>query len=224
MRRMLVVATAFVALFVSSSGGQQVDGQKVLELFLAQKQTPVTQCVSVRQMRAGAVGFSASMEVETRQDNKTFSYTVVHEEGSEVIRDSVMRPILEVEKALTEGDDGSGFSNGGYLFGPVKSTKEGLWRMAVVSLPKNNPLTDNMLFLNNLGKLVRSTGKLAKNPHFFIRGVRLEFTYAEVSGIRMPIHLSVTSKIFLAFIPLSGTLEMKYIYRSINGVEVEEIK
>lgn len=226
MKRTLAVV-ALVLLFVPSPRGQQNGNGPGVEMFLSQVQTPVWQCVSVRQLQVRApFGMSGSMKVETRQDQKSFSYRVVREEGSEHIRNSVFRGILERERRLIEQEEseGLGFSAKNYRFSSVEKTKEGLWKTKATPLRKGDLLTEHTLFVDSLGRLVFSRGKLSENPSFFVRNVRMEIEYQQVLGIRMPVRLKSTAKVLLLLVPVNATLEMEYQYRSINGAEVEVIK
>lgn len=226
MKRTFITVCALVALFVSFVGGQQTDGQGVLGMFLSRKQVPVTESVTVRRLSARALKSSASMEVETRRDGQTFSYRVLREEGSGFIRDKVMRTILDGEKKLIEqgGSESLGFSEDNYRFGEVERAEGGLWKTKAFPLRKEGLLSESILFFDDASNLVRSMGKLPKKPHPLVLNARTEVTYGYVLGIRVPMHLQTTSKVLLVVIPTNATLDMDYIYRSLNGAEVEEIK
>jgi hypothetical protein len=228
MKRIWLVLSLGVAVLLGLSlKAQQTDTKEVIEQFLAQGQRPLRDYVAVRKLQAEASYLmqnrSGSIEVETRQQGRTFTYKVLEEKGSPYILNQVLRKLIEEEKGKVERGEleVSGFSVRNYEFNPVEKTNGEIWKILATPRRDDDLLGDMVLLVDSSGNLLNSVGKLLKSPHPLIYGVSVAIDYRQISGLRMPVCLKATAKIF----PLGKSkLEMKYIYSSVNGVEVEGTK
>ena len=205
--------------------GQEEIKQNILEKFLSNWQEPLQQYSATRHMEAKnqRLGIYGFMDVETSLTGKMFSYKVISEEGSDYIRHNILRKVLNQEKELQEksGDEKITFSHKNYFFRQIQETEDGLTKLFATPRNKNDLVAESTLFVDGSGTIIRSTGKLTKNPSFFVRDVSVEITYKQIQGVRLPIHIKSTAKIrFFG----QSVFEMWYTYKSVNKTEVSESK
>lgn len=161
----------------------------------------------------------AWMEAWTELDNGRFSYRIVSERGSEMVRGKVLRSMLQREMELVNsGDTDKGdLTPANYEFTEAGRDTDGA--RVVQIKPKRNDvlLVDGRAVLNDGGDLVRVEGRLSKNPSFWTSLVNIVRRYARIGGVRVPVATETTARIKLV-----GTSRMQvfYDYQSINGMPV----
>lgn len=146
-----------------------------------------------------------------------FRYHVVNEGGSGLIRDRVLRGVLEGERdAIAKGETSrSSLDRTNYLFQVNGLDADGLANIRVMPRRKDRTLVDGTMFLTaTTGDLVRLTGRLAKSPSFWVKNVEIARSYARLNGVVVPVALTSTADVrFLG----AATLRMTYEYSEIDG-------
>lgn len=183
--------------------------------------TPLKQYRAYRRMHAATDKgkHEAWMEAWTELDNGRFSYEIVSERGSDMVRGRVLRSMLQREMELVNsGDTGKGdLTPANYEFTEAGRDTDGA--RVVQIKPKRNDvlLVDGRAVLNDGGDLVRVEGRLSKNPSFWTSLVNIVRRYARIGGVRVPVATETTAKVKLV-----GTSRMQvlYDYQSINGMPV----
>lgn len=182
---------------------------------------PLKQYRAYRRMHAATDKgkHEAWMEAWTELDNGRFSYQIVSERGSDLVRDKVLRSMLQREMELVNsGDTAKGeLTPANYEFTEAGRDTDGA--RVVQMKPKRNDvlLVDGRAVLNDGGDLLRVEGRLSKNPSFWTSLVNIVRRYARIGGVRVPVATETTAKVKLV-----GTSHMQvlYDYQSINGMPV----
>lgn len=182
---------------------------------------PLKQYRAYRRMHAATEKgkHEAWMEAWTELDNGRFSYEIVSERGSEMVRGKVLRSMLQREMELVNsGNTAKGdLTPANYEFTDAGRDTDGA--RVVQMKPKRNDvlLVDGRAVLNDGGDLVRVEGRLSKNPSFWTSLVNIVRRYARIGGVRVPVATETTAKV-----KLIGTSRMQvlYDYQSINGMPV----
>jgi hypothetical protein len=149
-----------------------------------------------------------------------FHYQVIAEGGSGVIRDKILRGVLDGEqKAIAQGDTGrSSIAPDNYLFEPSGLDPDGLARVLLSPRRKDRVLVAGAMFLQpGDGALVRLQGRLAKSPSFWIRNVDIVRNYERIGGAVVPVALESKAQVRLLG---PATLRMTYAYSEIEGQPV----
>jgi hypothetical protein len=182
---------------------------------------PLKQYRAYRRMHAATDKgkHEAWMEAWTELDNGRFSYEIVSERGSEMVRGKVLRSMLQREMELVNsGNTAKGdLTPANYEFTEAGRDTDGA--RVVQIKPKRNDvlLVEGHAVLNDGGDLVRVEGRLSKNPSFWTSLVNIVRRYARIGGVRVPVATETTAKVKMV-----GTSHMQvlYDYQSINGMPV----
>lgn len=150
----------------------------------------------------------------------TFSYRILDEGGSELIRNRVLRPALEKEADVHR--DGraqrGGLTLHNYVFAaPVVAG--GLVRVDLEPRRREDMLMKGAMFTSPDGELVRVEGELVKRPSFWTRSVHVVREYGRVAGTHVPVRLEMTAQVRIVG---TSRLTMTYQYLQINGRAVPE--
>jgi hypothetical protein len=179
---------------------------------------PLRQYRALRRMHAATNKGSheAWLEAWTELNDGRFSYEIVSERGSDMVRGKVLRAMLKKEQELVNsGQQYKGeLSPANYEFTEATRTEDG---SQVVELrPKRDDvlLVEGRAVLDEGGGLVRVEGKLSKNPSFWTSLVNIVRRYAKIGGVRVPVATETTAKI--KFVGTSQ-LQVVYDYESVNG-------
>lgn len=182
---------------------------------------PLKQYRAYRRMHAATDKgkHEAWMEAWTELDNGRFTYQIVSERGSEMVRGKVLRSMLQREMELVNsGNTEKGdLTPANYEFTEAGRDTDGT--RVVQIKPKRNDvlLVDGRAVLNDGGDLLRVEGRLSKNPSFWTSLVNIVRRYARIGGVRVPVATETTAKVKMV-----GTSRMQvlYDYQSINGMPV----
>ena len=182
---------------------------------------PLKQYRAYRRMHAATEKgkHEAWMEAWTELDNGRFSYQIVSERGSEMVRGKVLRSMLQREMELVNSGntDKGDLTPANYEFTEAGRDTDGA--RVVQIKPKRNDvlLVDGRAVLNDGGDLLRVEGRLSKNPSFWTSLVNIVRRYARIGGVRVPVATETTAKVKMV-----GTSQMQvlYDYQSINGTAV----
>jgi hypothetical protein len=229
MRFACSVAVCVVAVFTSLGRGQdQVPARpgsapplSALERFLAAVDDGPISYRARRVLSARAGDRHASLVAKTSFDSQAgFSFEVMSEAGSSVIRSRVLRGALEAEQRAKMRSHGAGsaLNSSNYTFEPAVDGRDGLQRVRIRPRRKDAMMVDGTITLvGSDGDLVSVEGSLVKRPSFWTRRVEIERRYARVAGVRVPV--SMTSVADVLFVGRS-TFEMQYDYEFVNGKPV----
>lgn len=151
-----------------------------------------------------------------------FSYQIVSERGSSVVRNRVLEAMLEKEEKLVNSGerDRAELTEENYDFIEAGQADDG---SRVVELkPRRHDvlLVDGRMVLTPDGRdVVRVEGRLSKNPSFWTTLVNVVEHFGRISGVRVPVATESVAKIRFA-----GTshLDVHYEYQSINGRPVSQ--
>jgi hypothetical protein len=187
--------------------------------FLAQPGPELQQYRALRRMHATCERFDqeASLEAWTELDERGFRYDIVREEGSEYIRNKVLRAILKREQELIAAGhaDRASFTSANYEFTEGPSKNDGLTYVVLKPKRKDVLLVDGRMVLNRDGTdLLRVEGRLAKNPSFWTSLVNITRHFAKVDGVRVPVSTESVAKVKFAG---KAHFRVRYEYETING-------
>lgn len=145
-----------------------------------------------------------------------FSYEVIAEGGSSIVRNKVLRAALDAERRLWS-DRSAGLTESNYQL-VVDGVENDFDRIRLTPRRKDSHLVDGWLLVSPAdGELVEVRGRLAKAPSFWTPHVDVVRRYARLAGLTMPI--SVESTTAVRFVGPS-VFVMRYHYETINGVPV----
>jgi len=180
-----------------------------------------------RRLEAGNPGSKkfASMEAWTEyQPGRGFTFEVVREEGSEFIRNRVLRGILTSEQDLiTRGKPlRAGLELKNYNFEEGGTTDAGLRRIVLKAARKSDGIVNGNLFMEpESGDLVGIEGRLVKSPSFWVRDVDVIWKYGRIGGYLVPMEMSTIGRVRLYG---RATFRMVYEYVSIDGQPIGTLK
>ena len=151
----------------------------------------------------------------------TFSFEVLKESGSGLLRQRVLRAALLEEQdnhnnaKLTESD----FTRENYVFLAEESSRDSdLVRIGLAPRRKSQLLIDGAAFVRrDDADLVRIEGVLSKRPSFWTRKVEITRHYARIDGVRVPIEVRLDADVLLVG---DSAFDMTYQYLAINGRQV----
>ena len=223
-----LLATGFALLWSLGHLSATAPVEPSFELVLARFNTVAPPAYrAFRRLEAGNPGSKkfASMEAWTEyQPGRGFTFEVVREEGSEFIRNRVLRGILTSEQDLiTRGKPlRARLDAKNYNFAEGGTTDAGLRRIAVTAARKSDGIVNGNLFMEpESGDLVGIEGRLVKSPSFWVRDVDVIWKYGRVGGHLVPIEMSTIGRVRLYG---RATFRMVYEYASIDGQPIGGLK
>ncbi len=215
-RRSTVLLLALI--FASNARATVPDAaEHSITQFLAQDDT-TPQYLAVRRLEATNGSRTAWLEAVTTYSSATgFQYQVIAEGGSDLIRNKVLKAVLEGEReVIAQGETArSSLVPENYHFQPNGVDAAGLANVLLAPRRKDRVLVAGTMFLKATdGGLVRLQGRLAKSPSFWVKNVDIVRSYETIDGAVMPVALTTTAQVrFLG----DATLRMTYAYHEING-------
>lgn len=196
------------------------DGEMV-DRFLNSGKPALTSYTARRVLTASTMGgrMGASLEAMTSlAPDGTFSFQVIREDGSGLIRSHVLLPALEAEqrtrneRVLTQSE----LTPANYEFRLKHETRgDGLAR--VLLFPRRQTpmlLTGTVTVRRHDGDIVRIDGSPSQSPSWWTKHVDIVRSYGRVAGVRVPIEMASRADVRLAG---ESTFSMVYEYRAING-------
>ncbi len=195
--------------------------QPLLDRFLPTADAPPVKYRALRRLTARAGDRVGSLTAWTSFDPATgFTYEIVEESGSGLIRSKVLRAALEAEKSAKQADQRSraALTPANYEFDAGEGASNGLQRIRIKPRRKEPMMIDGSILLTTSdADLVRVEGVLVKRPSFWTRRVEVTRDYSRISGVRLPVMMSSVADVL--FVGRS-TFEMRYEYESVNGQPV----
>jgi hypothetical protein len=200
-----------------------VASPSTLDRFLADREQPLVSYRALRRLSVVARGgkMTARLTARTTLDPVSgFSYEVLEESGSGMLRSRVLHGVLQAERDAKKRQQGShgALTSANYTFGVGEATSEGLLRVAIHPRRKDSLLIEGSILLTNeAADLVRLEGLLVKRPSFWTRKVQIVRSYGRIAGIRVPVATGSIADVLFAG---QSTFSMEYEYESINDVPV----
>jgi hypothetical protein len=213
----IVTATLVAAPATSSPSQATTD---TVSRFLESGRPPLKAYRARRHLEASSRGgkMKAQLDAQTTLlPDGAFSFEVLNESGSSLLRQRILRAALLEERdnhsaKLAESD----FTRENYDFLVQESTRDSeLVRIGLAPRRKSQLLIDGAAFVRrDDADLVRIQGVLAKRPSFWTRKVEITRHYARVDGVRVPIEVRLDADVLLVG---DSAFDMTYQYLAING-------
>jgi len=226
----MVLVTA--ALAVAGAGSARVLGvgrqepsaarSDTLAAFLRRGIQPPLRYSAHRRLEAAnpRLNKEAWLEATTEFDlERGFTYQVVGEGGSSMVRGRVLRKALETEaESLAVGAKDAALVEENYVITDAGETEEGLVRLRLEPKRKDRLLLDGFVVVTpGDAALVRIEGRLAKNPSFWTTRVEIVRRYQHVLGFNVPVDVESHAQVRIFG---ASSFRMKYQYDSVNGIAV----
>ena len=184
---------------------------------------PLMSYRALRHMTASTRGgrMAASMDVWTSLDSTgRFTFEIVSESGSPLIRRRVLRAALEAEQQnqTAEAREQAALTTENYEFLEMRPDAEHLMKIDIRPRRKHLMLIDGAVFVeDNTADLVRIEGQLPKRPSMWTRRVQIEREYKRIDGVHVPVSMTSTADVLIAG---ASNFSMTYDYTEINGQPV----
>lgn len=160
----------------------------------------------------------AEMEVMTEFDpERGFTFTIVSESGSSLIRRRVLLKALLTEQRAVTGAarHESALTRSNYDFMAPSIPDDALPTVDVRARRKSVMLVNGTLFLHpERADLVRVEGELADRPSFWTRRVLVTRRYDRVGGVHVPVAMESVADVRIVG---ASMFTMTYRYIQING-------
>lgn len=214
---------ALTASAVHPSQNGSASLRTLIDRFLEPDMEPLVAYRALRRMTASTRGgrMQAMVEARTALDPvRGFTYEIVSEEGSSVIRRKVLIAALEAERMAIGSSDArsAALTHANYEFLAVSEAHNELSKVDVRPRRKHVMLIDGSLFLDSdSADLVRVEGELSQRPSFWTRRVRIVRDYARVEGVHVPVSMRSTADVLIVG---ASSFSMTYHYEEINGRHV----
>lgn len=221
---MVVIAVATVCASVPAQGVLPAS-PGLVDRFLAPEHAPLVSYRAFRRLTASTRGgrMEAAIEVWTSLDQKAgFTFQVIAEDGSAMIRQRVLIPALEAEQKAMKGASAQhmALTRDNYDFLTISDDSDNLMKVDIKPRHKHAMLINGAVFLaGDTADLVRIEGEPSERPSFWTRHVRIVREYARVLGVRVPIAMRSTADVLVAG---ASSFNMTYRYTDVNGAAVEE--
>lgn len=224
LRRLLIPAAA--VLFglggLRASTDRSVQRDETVSRFLESYRPALTSYRARRHMEASTRGDSmrASLDAWTSLGpDGTFSFEILEESGSELIRNHVLRAaLIEEQRSYDAHDLDAGTLTPGNYEMQLGDAAGDLLRIELTPRRKSRMLIVGAAFVTRGdADLVRVEGTLAKRPSFWTRRVEITRCYRRIGGVRVPIDMRSTADVMIVG---TSTFSMTYDYAMINGLPV----
>ena len=186
-------------------------------------QPPLRSYVAIRQLESINIRHKKEAWMVARTELKedgTFSWHVLEEGGSELIRNRVLRESLEKEEMVyRQGlNRRGGLTPDNYEFSEPRPA-DGALRVDLEPKRKDDMLLRGALMMTPDGELLRVEGDLVKRPSFWTKSVHLIRHYGRVDGTHVPVRLELEAQVRLVG---TSRLCVTYRYLQINGRPVQD--
>jgi hypothetical protein len=217
------LAAASIALAVAALHAAPQDPAArppIVQKFLTADGDTLTSYKAIRRLTATTRGgrMRATLEARTTLDPASgFTYEILSEEGSSLIRRKVLVAALEAEQQAVQSAESRGarLTPENYDFIGVSVASQRLYKIDVRARRKNQMLIDGSLFVDgDSADLVRMEGELSKRPSFWTRRVRVVREYARIEGFHVPVSMQSTADVLIVG---ASSFSMTYRYLEING-------
>jgi hypothetical protein len=225
MRTWIAIACT-VSLGASIVDARSSESTEMLDRFLNSGKPALTSYKARRVLTASSMGgrMSATLEAWTLLNpDGTFSFEVIRQEGSGLIRNRVLLAALETEQHSRNQRNlaQSELTPANYEFQVDQDTGED--GMATVRLfPRRQTpmlLNGTVAVKQHDGDIVLIAGSPSKSPSWWTTQVVVVRRYARIAGIRVPLEMVSRADVRIAG---ESTFSMVYEYESINGRAVTQ--
>ena len=195
----------------------------VLSRLSTPDEKPLATYRALRHITASTRGgrMSASMDAWTSLDSSgRFTFEIVSESGSPLIRRRVLRAALEAEQEsqTREAREQAALTTANYEFLEMRPDAGHLMKIDIRPKRKHVMLVDGALFVEEeTADLVRIEGELPKRPSIWTRRVRVAREYKRIDGVHVPVAMNSTADVLIVG---TSTFSMTYDYAEINGQPV----
>ena len=194
---------------------------EVVERFLRSTGPPLVSYRARRTLTASALGgrVSGSLVADTSLDaDGTFRFEIVREEGSDIVRERVLKSALRAEQrshARHEIEDVALTPrNYDFQIGPERAP--GIFQLALVAKRRSPMLLNGAATLSaEDADLLRFEGSPAEMPSVWTRQVDVVCEYARIAGVRVTVGIRSRADVRLVGDSVFG---MTYEYTMINGL------
>ncbi len=197
----------------------------MVECLLAPDAPPLVSYRAQRHLTASTRGgkIHGEMEVITSFDpERGFTFTIVSESGSAVIRRRVLLEALLTEQrtVASAARPEAALSKANYEFRAPSIPDESLPTLDVRARRKSVMLLNGTVFLDpERADLVRVEGELADRPSFWTRRVRIVRRYDRIGGVHVPVGMESVADVRIVG---ASRFNMSYRYTEINGQKVDQ--
>ena len=174
-----------------------------------------------RHLEASTRGASVTAQLDAWTNlasDGTFTFEIIQETGSDLIRDRVLRAALLEEQRSRSAEQlaAAALSPANYDFSIEETGRDGdLVQIALSPRRNSRMLIAGTAFVTrDAADLVRIEGILSKGPSFWTRNVHVTRRYARVNGVRVPIEVQSRADVRLVG---HSSFSMTYQYTAING-------
>jgi hypothetical protein len=164
--------------------------------------------------RGGAMQASLDAWTNLAADG-AFSFEIIHESGSDLIRAHVLRAaLIEEQRARRASElEAAALTPINYELNAGEAVGD-LLRINLVPRRRSRMLIAGTAFVTrDASDLVRVEGTLAKRPSFWTRRVEVTRCYRRISGVRVPVDMRSTADVMLVG---TSAFSMTYDYAMIN--------
>jgi hypothetical protein len=183
---------------------------------------PAFQYRALRHLSATTRGgrMTASLDAWTTLQDGTFTYQIVSESGSPLIRRRVLVAALEAEREsqTAEAREQAALTAANYEFLAMSVAPDRTLRLDIRPRRHNVMLVDGSLYFEEQSAdLVRVEGELSKRPSFWTRHVRIIREYQRIGGVNVVVSMRSNADVLMGG---DSTFSMTYEYAVINGQTV----
>ena len=193
---------------------------EVVDRFLRSAGPPLVSYRARRTLTASALGgrVSGSVVADTSLDgNGIFRFEIVREEGSNIVRERVLKPALRAEEQSHAEHEIENVAltprNYDFQIGP--KAPPGTFQLALVAKRRSPMLLNGAATLRaEDADLLRFEGSPARMPSVWTRQVNVVCEYARINGVRVTIGIQSYADVRLVG---DSAFAMNYEYTMING-------
>jgi len=193
---------------------------EVVDRFLRSAGPPLVSYRARRTLTASALGgrVSGSVVADTSLDgNGIFRFEIVREEGSNIVRERVLKPALRAEEqSYAEHEiENVALTSRNYDFQIGPKPPPGTFQLALVAKRRSPMLLNGAATLRaEDADLLRFEGSPARMPSVWTRQVNVVCEYARINGVRVTIGIQSHADVRLVG---DSAFAMNYEYTMING-------
>src|SRR5262245_25340583 len=224
-RRLMLPAAAvlFGLASLHASNAPATRDADTISRFLESYRPALTTYRARRHLEASTRGGAMRAELDAWTSlaaDGAFSFEVIQESGSDLIRDHVLRAALieEQRSRLANEQDAAALTPANYEL-QVDDAAGDLIRINLTPRRRSRMLVTGSAFVTrDEADLMRVPGALAKRPSFWTRRVDITRCYRRIGGVRVPIEMRSTADVRLMG---TSTFSMTYEYVMINERPLE---
>jgi hypothetical protein len=222
-RRIMLPAVGALFGLTTLGASAPVQNAETISRFLQSHRPALTSYRARRHLEASTRGgtMRASLDAWTSlAPDGSFSFEIVEETGSDLIRGHVLRAALVEEQRSRRANelDAVALTQANYAL-RVGDAAGDLIRIELTPMRRSRMLIVGSAFVTRDGAdLVRVEGTLAKRPSLWTRRVEVTRCYARIGGVRVPIGMRSTADVMMVG---ASTFSMTYQYVMINERPVD---